>query len=111
MVEIDSSSRIQSDEFTLLSTLATKHNITSVSVSTYNVDVNDTTAFKDDLREVGEKHKDVTCMLFNAAKVATCELLKYSEEEMIEDFKVCVPFSSPSSVGLRFENQTLNVMC
>lgn len=95
-----SKSRIQQDQSSLLETLA-KKNKTDIEVSTWNVDVNDSSAFKKVLQEVGEKHGDTTCVLFNAAKVAPSELLKYSEEEMIDDFKVC--WSSLNHSHLKFK--------
>ncbi|CAL3964601.1 unnamed protein product [Diplocarpon coronariae] len=58
-----------------------------VSVNTWAVDITDSERYKAILLEVGE-WGDVTCVVFNAARVQPSTLLEEPESEIVEDFKV-----------------------
>lgn len=58
-----------------------------IDVKTWAVDITDSPAFTHVLSEVGA-WGDVTCVIFNAARVQPSALLEESDEEILEDFKV-----------------------
>ncbi len=83
-----SSARLQEDKSNILRSLASKGK-TNVEVATYSVDISNSKGFQKVLDQVASALPDLTCVLFNAAKVAPSDLLKYGEEQLLEDFKVC----------------------
>lgn len=61
-----------------------------VDVKTWSVDVTQSEKFKKVLAEVGS-WGDVTCVVYNSARVRPGELWKETEEEILKDFMVRVP--------------------
>ncbi len=82
-----SSTRLQEDRSNVLRSLASRGK-TDVEVTTYSVDISDSKGFQSILNQAASALPDLTCVLFNAAKVAPSDLLTYGEEQMLEDFKV-----------------------
>lgn len=65
-----------------------------VTIRTFATDIKNTPAFEKVLEEV-ETMGHISAVVFNAARVGPSELFKFPEEEIIEDFKVCLhPFLS-----------------
>ncbi len=93
-----SSSRLQEDKAAILKSLEFKGK-NDVEVNTWSIDIVNVKAFKNVLREVGKKHADLSCVVFNAARVETSDLLTFDEENMLKDFQACYlsPASSPLS--------------
>jgi NAD(P)-dependent dehydrogenase (short-subunit alcohol dehydrogenase family) len=60
-----------------------------VTVRTFATDIKNTPAFEKVLKEV-ETMGRISVVIFNAARVGPSELFKFPEEEIIEDFKVCL---------------------
>jgi short-subunit dehydrogenase len=76
--------RIQQDQKSLFNALPSTR---SVEVKTFNVDITNTKAFEkvlEDVKSIG----NISCVLFNAARVAPSELLGFPEEELLRDFQV-----------------------
>ncbi len=63
-----------------------------VEVKTWAVDVVDSARYKKVLEEVGD-WGEVTCVVFNAARVQPSPLLEFAEEEILADFQVQFRFS------------------
>ncbi len=61
-----------------------------VEVQTWNVDITDTTAYQKILQGVNE-FGNISCVIFNAARVGMSKLLEFKEEEIVKDFFVCIP--------------------
>ncbi|KAG4433582.1 hypothetical protein IFR05_010929 [Cadophora sp. M221] len=59
----------------------------TIEVKTWNVDIVETEKFKAVLKEVAE-WGNVTCVVFNAARVQPSKLLEEMEEEILKDFMV-----------------------
>ena len=76
--------RIQQDRKTLLDSLSP---FRSVEVKTFSVDIANTKAFNEVLSLV-KKIEHISCVIFNAARVAPSQLLGYPEEELLLDFQV-----------------------
>lgn len=70
-----------------------------VKVSCWSVDITKPEPFENVLKLAKETLGNITCVIFNAARVAPSELLKFPEEEIMEDFKASV-ISSPRSALL-----------
>lgn len=62
----------------------------SVEVNTWSVDITETKKFEKVLHEV-ENLGDISCVLFNAARVAPSEMFEFEEAEIIKDCMVCHP--------------------
>lgn len=74
--------RIQQDRESLLGSLPPNR---QVQVKTFNVDITNTKAFEkvlDDVKSIG----NISCVLFNAARVAPSEIFEFSEQELLRDF-------------------------
>lgn len=76
--------RIQQDRKTILDSLSNGRNI---EVKTWSIDITDTKKFEAVLREV-EAMGDISCVLFNAARVKPSEMFEFLEEDIVEDFMV-----------------------
>jgi NAD(P)-dependent dehydrogenase (short-subunit alcohol dehydrogenase family) len=79
--------RLPKDKAAILDILKSKGK-TDVEIDTWDVDVSDWGALKNVLHLVEQRHADVTCVLFNAARVAPSPLLEFTEEEIVKDFMV-----------------------
>lgn len=79
--------RLPQDKAGILEILKSKGK-KDIEVVTWSVDISNSAAFKKVLGEVEQKYDDLTCVLFNAAKVAPSQLLEYPEEEIVKDFMV-----------------------
>jgi hypothetical protein len=88
-----SSQRLLQDKASILEILRAKGRA-DVEIETWCVDISDSPAFKQVLREVSHRLGDLTCVLFNAARVAPSQLLEVAEEEIVRDFMVC-PLPTP----------------
>lgn len=77
--------RLPQDKAGILEILKSKGK-KDIEVVTWSVDISNSAAFKKVLGEVEQKYDDLTCVLFNAAKVAPSQLLEYPEEEIVKDF-------------------------
>jgi short-subunit dehydrogenase len=86
-----SSTRLQDDRQTVLASLPTAR---KVEVKTWRVDITETQKFETVLREI-ELFGDVSCVLFNAARVEPSILLEFAEEEIVKDFMVCALLHQP----------------
>ncbi|OWP05420.1 hypothetical protein B2J93_8363 [Marssonina coronariae] len=75
-----------------------------VSVNTWAVDITDSERYKAILLEVGE-WGDVTCVVFNAARVQPSTLLEEPESEIVEDFKAR-PLLSGRRLNLSTDQQS-----
>ncbi|KAL2074648.1 hypothetical protein VTL71DRAFT_8427 [Oculimacula yallundae] len=58
-----------------------------VTVKTWSIDITNSEKFKTVLKEVGD-WGNVTCVVFNAARVQPSQLLEESEEEILKDFMI-----------------------
>ena len=76
--------RIQQDRQSILDALP---NSRKVEVKTWSVDIINTKAFEITLEEV-QLLGDISCVLFNAARVEPSDLFELSAEEIVKDFMV-----------------------
>lgn len=76
------STRLSSDKLSIESSAGK-----AVTVKTWSVDIAQSEQFKSVLKEVGE-WGNVTCVVFNAARVQPSEILVEAEEEIVRDFMV-----------------------
>ena len=60
-----------------------------VEVSTFSQDVGETESFQRTLKKV-EELGQISCILFNSARVEPSDLLTYDEKEVVTDFLVCI---------------------
>lgn len=82
--------RLSKDRSTILKTAKAAGK--TIEVQTWSVDITNSDAFKEVLRET-KSFAIFGCVLFNAARVEPSDLLSFPEEEILRDFNVC-PLSS-----------------
>lgn len=63
----------------------------TITVRTFATDIKNTPAFEKVLKEV-EAMGRISVVVFNAARVGPSEMFKFSEGDIIDDFKVCLLF-------------------
>jgi NAD(P)-dependent dehydrogenase (short-subunit alcohol dehydrogenase family) len=80
------SARLATDRQRILD--AAKEANRNVDVELWTTDITDSASLQSTLTTVQERMPNITCVLFNAARVAPSELLAHDENEMILDFKV-----------------------
>jgi short-subunit dehydrogenase len=99
--------RLAQDRESVLS--AAKAANKNVEVRTFATDITNTPAFEKVLREV-ETMGRISIVVFNAARVGPSEMFKFSEDDIIQDFKVRSPNFSTHliSVELIIYNQDHN---
>jgi NAD(P)-dependent dehydrogenase (short-subunit alcohol dehydrogenase family) len=85
--------RLEQDRETVLSFLASRTD-KKVDVKIWSTDVIDSASYKKVLEEV-EKFGEITCVVFNPARVEPSELFTFDQNEIVKDFMVSV--SSPLS--------------
>jgi short-subunit dehydrogenase len=90
-----SSTRLQNDRQTILDSLPTAR---KVEVKTWSVDIAETQKFETVLREI-QLFGDVSCVIFNAARVEPSELFDFAEEEIVKDFMVCTLLHRPVGIN------------
>jgi short-subunit dehydrogenase len=79
--------RLAKDRDSVLS--AAKAASKNITVRTFATDIKNTPAFEKVLKEV-ETMGRISVVVFNAARIGPSELFKFPEEEIIEDFRVCL---------------------
>jgi short-subunit dehydrogenase len=77
--------RLSKDRDTILQAVQSAGKTAEVKI--WSVDITNSTAFTAVLKET-EKFASFSCVLFNAARVEPSDLLTFSEEEILKDFKV-----------------------
>jgi short-subunit dehydrogenase len=60
-----------------------------VTVHHWSVDITQPKEYEKVLKTANKTLGHITCVIFNAARVAPSVLLTFPEEEIMEDFKVC----------------------
>jgi short-subunit dehydrogenase len=90
-----SSTRLQNDRQTILDSLPTAR---KVEVKPWSVDIAETQKFETVLREI-QLFGDVSCVIFNAARVEPSELFDFAEEEIVKDFMVCTLLHRPAGIN------------
>lgn len=60
-----------------------------VEVTTWSVDITETAKYQKALKDI-ENMGDITCVLFNAARVEPSQLFEFEEAEIMKDFMVCL---------------------
>jgi NAD(P)-dependent dehydrogenase (short-subunit alcohol dehydrogenase family) len=83
--------RLEQDRETVLSFLSSRTD-KKVDVKTWSTDVIDSASYKKVLGEV-EKFGEITCVVFNPARVEPSELFTFDENEIVKDFMVSVSSS------------------
>jgi short-subunit dehydrogenase len=83
--------RLEQDRETVLSFLSLRTD-KKVDVKTWSTDVIDSALYKKVLGEV-EKLGEITCVVFNPARVEPSELFTFDENEIVKDFMVSVSSS------------------
>jgi len=79
--------RLSQDRTTILESIKAISPERKVEVKTWSADITSTLSFKKVLKEV-ETFGRVTCVIFNAARVALSDVLSFPEEEVVKDFMV-----------------------
>jgi short-subunit dehydrogenase len=95
--------RLEQDRKTVLSFLSSRTD-KKVEVKTWSTNVIDSISYKKVLGEVG-KFGEITCVVFNPARVEPSELFTFDENEIVKDFMVSVPFHH-SLTSIRYLNLT-----
>jgi NAD(P)-dependent dehydrogenase (short-subunit alcohol dehydrogenase family) len=83
--------RLQEDKAAILASAGRE-----ITVSTFTQDIADSASFKKTLAEI-EKMGEISCVFFNAARVATSDLMSYPEGEVVADFMVCRTLLTPTT--------------
>jgi short-subunit dehydrogenase len=78
--------RLEQDRETVLSFLSSKTD-KKVEIKTWSADVIDSASYKKVLEEV-EQFGEITCVVFNPARVEPSELFTFGENEIVKDFMV-----------------------
>jgi short-subunit dehydrogenase len=78
--------RLEQDRETVLSFLSSKTD-KKVEIKTWSADVIDSASYKKVLEEV-EQFGEITCVVFNPARVKPSELFTFGENEIVKDFMV-----------------------
>lgn len=84
--------RLEQDRKTVLSFLSSRTG-KKVEIKTWSTDVVDSASYKKVLDEV-EKFGEITCVVFNPARVQPSELFTFDENEIVKDFMASVFFHS-----------------
>jgi NAD(P)-dependent dehydrogenase (short-subunit alcohol dehydrogenase family) len=82
--------RLEKDREAVLSFLSSRTG-KKIEVKTWSADVIDSASYKTVLEEV-EKFGEITCVVFNPARVEPSELFTFDENEIVKDFMVSVLF-------------------
>jgi short-subunit dehydrogenase len=83
--------RLEQDRETVLSFLSSRTD-KKVEVKTWSTDVIDLDSYKKVLEEV-ELFGEITCVVFNPARVGPSELFTFDQNEIVKDFMVSVSSS------------------
>ena len=81
--------RLDQDRSIILNSLKSSNRADQVEIKIWSVDITNTSDFQNTLQQV-ENFGNVTCVIFNAARVEPSSLFSFEEEEIVKDFMVSV---------------------